>query len=55
MPEATVLVGVRTLAELRPALAAAAAGPLPADLLTRTPGLALTDRHLLNPCNWPIL
>jgi aryl-alcohol dehydrogenase-like predicted oxidoreductase len=51
---ATVLVGLRTVEELDAALQAAARGPLPEALMTRTPGLALTDRHLVNPSYWPV-
>lgn len=51
---ATVLVGVRTLEELRQALAAAEAGPLSAEMLARTPALALRDEPLLNPSYWPV-
>ena len=50
----TVLVGVRTAEELRSALAAARAGPLPGDLLSKAKGLALDDERLLNPSHWPI-
>jgi len=51
---ATVLVGARTLVELKQALTAVEAGPLPTYLLTRTQTLALTDEHLLNPFYWPV-
>lgn len=50
----TVLVGARTLEELRQALATAGAGPLSEELLTRAGGLALTDERLLYPSYWPI-
>jgi len=48
----TVLVGVRTVAELRGCLAAEAEGPLPASLLERVRSLALDDELLLNPSFW---
>jgi len=51
---ATVLVGVRTLSELRQALKAAEAGPLQAELLSRVPVLALREERLLNPSYWSV-
>ena len=51
---ATVLVGVRTVEELRQSLAAEGAGPLPKELLAQTSALALTDKRLLNPSYWPV-
>jgi len=51
---ATVLVGLRTVKELQSALQAAAQGPLPETTRARTPGLALTDPYLVNPCYWPV-
>lgn len=50
----TVLVGARTLAELRQALTAAAHGPLSSDLHAQARLLAFTDTQLLNPSNWPL-
>ena len=50
----TVLVGVRTLAELKEALKAATAGSLAPDLCARAHSMALTDERLLNPSNWPV-
>ncbi|MBN2374035.1 aldo/keto reductase [bacterium] len=50
---ASVLVGVRTSEELEDALAAADAGPLPEELLTRAVEVALADDRLLNPSRWP--
>ncbi len=52
---ATVLVGARTIQELKQALAAAESGTLPEEVLARTPSLALTDEHLLNPSYWPVV
>jgi aryl-alcohol dehydrogenase-like predicted oxidoreductase len=49
----TVLTGARTGEELERSLAAAEAGPLPEELLSLTPGLALDDDRLLNPSRWP--
>lgn len=51
---ATVLVGIRTLRELKQALAAVEAGPLSNELLTQMPALALVDERLLNPSYWPV-
>lgn len=51
---ATVLVGVRTLEELRQALSAAEAGRLSEEMLTQAAALALTDERLLNPSHWPM-
>lgn len=51
---ATVLIGARTLEELRPALAAAEAGPLSEEVLARTPALALAEERWLNPSCWPV-
>jgi len=48
----TVLTGARTVEELEQSLAAAAAGPLPAELLALAPGFALDDDRLLNPSRW---
>ena len=50
----SVLVGVRTVAELDEALAAGALGALPPDLVASLGQLALADEHLLNPAHWPI-
>lgn len=50
---ATVLIGARTPEELRPALAAAEAGPLSEEVLARTPALALAEERWLNPTYWP--
>jgi aryl-alcohol dehydrogenase-like predicted oxidoreductase len=48
----TVLVGVRSAAELQECLKAEAAGPLPANLLDIAHSLALNDEQLLNPSFW---
>lgn len=48
----TVLVGPRTSEELGRSLAAAAAGPLPEELLARAACLAMDDERLLNPSLW---
>jgi aryl-alcohol dehydrogenase-like predicted oxidoreductase len=52
---ATVLFGARSDDELEAAVVAAAAGPLPPELLARTPALALEDEQLLDPSRWPAL
>ncbi len=52
-PVSTVFVGPRTSEELGRSLAAAAAGPLPEELLARAAGLAMDDERLLNPSLWP--
>jgi aryl-alcohol dehydrogenase-like predicted oxidoreductase len=49
----TVLVGVRTLAELDAALAAVAAGPLDAAELARLPATEC-DPRLLDPSTWDL-
>lgn len=51
---ATVLMGVRTLSELKQALMAVESGPLPAELLAQAPLLALTEERLLNPSHWNV-
>jgi aryl-alcohol dehydrogenase-like predicted oxidoreductase len=51
---ASVLTGARTVAELDAALAAEAAGPLDASMLSSAAELALTDDRLLNPSYWPV-
>ena len=51
---AAVLVGVRSIQELRQAVAATREGPLSGDLLAVTPHLAVADERLLNPSSWPI-
>jgi aryl-alcohol dehydrogenase-like predicted oxidoreductase len=48
----TVLVGVRSVAELQECLKAEEAGPLPPDLLDIAHSLALNDEQLLNPSFW---
>jgi len=48
----TVLVGVRSAAELQECLKAEAAGPLPPDMLAIAHSLALNDEQLLNPSFW---
>jgi aryl-alcohol dehydrogenase-like predicted oxidoreductase len=50
----SVLVGVRTAAELDAALTAAAEGPLSAAQLAETPALALDDERWINPAKWPV-
>jgi aryl-alcohol dehydrogenase-like predicted oxidoreductase len=54
-PVASVLVGASNVAELDVALAAAAAGPLPPDLLSRMMSCAIEDEALCNPALWPVL
>jgi aryl-alcohol dehydrogenase-like predicted oxidoreductase len=51
---ASVLAGARTIAELDEALAAEAAGPFEAQVLSSAAQLALTDERLLNPSHWPV-
>ena len=51
---ASVLTGARTIAELDEALAAEAAGPFEALVLSSAAQLALTDDRLLNPSHWPV-
>jgi aryl-alcohol dehydrogenase-like predicted oxidoreductase len=48
----TVIVGVRSAAELQACLKAEAAGPLPPNLLAIAHSLALNDEQLLNPSFW---
>lgn len=50
----TVLVGVRTMEELKQALIAVEDGPMSEGSLARTADLALADERLLNPSYWPI-
>ena len=50
----SVLTGARTVEELDVAIDAEAAGPLSAQLLAGTAGLALDEERLLNPSYWPI-
>ena len=49
----TVLFGARTVEEVEATLSAAAAGPLPAAMLSQLSAIALTDDRLLNPAKWP--
>jgi aryl-alcohol dehydrogenase-like predicted oxidoreductase len=49
----SVLVGVRTIAEVDAAADAAAAGPLDRDALTRAAALGIEQDELLNPARWP--
>lgn len=49
-----VLIGAQTEEELNQAVTAAAQGPLPRDIMARTPELALTDPKLVNPALWEI-
>ena len=51
---ASVLTGARTNAELEEALAAEAAGPFEAPVLSSAAQLALIDERLLNPSHWPV-
>lgn len=51
---ACTLVGARTVAELKAALAAAAAGPLPPAALERAAAVAVDDDALVNPARWPV-
>ena len=48
----SVLMGVRSCAELQGCLTAEAEGPLDSDLMERTRTLALSDDFLLNPARW---
>jgi aryl-alcohol dehydrogenase-like predicted oxidoreductase len=48
-----VLVGVRSREELQQAIAAWEAGPLPPELLSLTPALAVINKQMLNPSKWP--
>ena len=48
----TVLVGIRSSAELRASLAAEAMEPLPSEVLRLAYALALDDEELLNPSFW---
>jgi aryl-alcohol dehydrogenase-like predicted oxidoreductase len=50
----TVLVGVRTMEELKQALIAVEDGPMSEGSLAHTADLALADERLLNPSYWPI-
>lgn len=50
----TVLVGVRTIEELKSALAVTQTGPLPGDELSKAKSLALDNEYLLNPSHWPV-
>ncbi len=52
-PVSSVLIGVVSTEELDRALVAAAAGPLPSDLLSRIANCAIADEALLNPSHWP--
>lgn len=52
-PISSVLIGAATVAELDEALAAAAAGPLSAEVLARAAECAIDDEKLLNPSLWP--
>jgi aryl-alcohol dehydrogenase-like predicted oxidoreductase len=49
------LVGVRSQEELEQAIGAWEAGPLPPELLSLAPSLAVSDKQMLNPSNWPVL
>ena len=49
----SVLLGLRSLSELRAALAAEEAGPLPDTVMCRADELKLTGENLLNPSFWP--
>jgi aryl-alcohol dehydrogenase-like predicted oxidoreductase len=51
---ASVLTGARTIVELDEAIAAEAAGPFDAPLLSIATTLALTDDRLVNPSHWPV-
>jgi len=48
----TLLLGIRTEAELDDALAAVEEGPLPEADMASTQGLGLDDERLLNPSHW---
>ncbi len=49
----SVLLGLRSLSELRAALAAEEAGPLADAVIRKVDELKLTDENLLNPSVWP--
>ncbi len=50
----TVLVGARTIAEVKVALDAVARGTLSDESLAVAAGLGLNDENLLNPSTWPL-
>lgn len=50
----TVLVGVRTIEELKAALAVTQTGPFPGEELSKAKSLALDNEYLLNPSHWPV-
>jgi len=50
----TVLVGVRDAQEMKSALAASKAGPLPENLRSKATALAMDNERLLNPSYWPV-
>jgi aryl-alcohol dehydrogenase-like predicted oxidoreductase len=51
----SVLVGMRSIAELPGAMAAEAAGPFTAAMMKKATLLKLDDEYLLNPAHWPSL
>lgn len=51
----SVLMGLRTVAELPAALAAEEAGPLPDAVMRMTEAVKLTDEKMLDPSHWPLL
>ena len=51
----SVLLGLRSDAELPAALAAEEAGPLPEPVMRKTESIGLTDEKMLDPSHWPLL
>jgi aryl-alcohol dehydrogenase-like predicted oxidoreductase len=51
----SVLMGLRSAAELPSALAAEEAGPLPEAVMLKTERVNLTDEKMLDPSHWPML
>jgi len=51
----SVLLGLRSAAELPAALAAEKAGPLPASVMHKAETLQLSDERMLDPSHWPML
>jgi len=51
----SVLMGLRSAAELPAALAAEKSGPLPEAVMRKTETVKLTDEKMLDPSHWPML
>jgi aryl-alcohol dehydrogenase-like predicted oxidoreductase len=51
----SVLMGLRDVTELSPALAAEGAGPLPESIFHKAEELRFTDPSILDPSEWPIV